>query len=74
MLPNLRWDVKQKVFVLPQMAQITTDDVYLFRKETYNIIGACMKVHQKLGHGFLEVVYKQAIEIELTKKGNSISA
>jgi GxxExxY protein len=58
----------KNTFVLPQMAQITTDDLYSFKKETYDIIGICMKVHRTLGHGFLEVVYKQAIEIELTKK------
>jgi GxxExxY protein len=31
---------------------------------TYKIIGLCMEVHRKLGHGFLETVYKDAIEIE----------
>jgi GxxExxY protein len=31
---------------------------------TYKVIGLCMEVHRKLGHGFLEVVYKDAIEIE----------
>jgi GxxExxY protein len=50
------------------MAQINTDAIYPFRKDTYEIIGICMKVHGKLGHGFLEIVYKEAIEIELAKK------
>jgi GxxExxY protein len=34
---------------------------------TYKIIGICMEVHKHLGHGFLEVVYKDAIEIEAKK-------
>ena len=37
----------------------------LYREEeTYKIIGACMKVHQELGSGLLEVIYKDALEIE----------
>jgi GxxExxY protein len=31
---------------------------------TYSIIGACMKVHRFLGCGFLEIVYKDAMQIE----------
>lgn len=37
----------------------------LYREEeTYKIIGACMKVHQELGSGLLEIIYKDALEIE----------
>lgn len=35
---------------------------------TYQIIGICMEVHRQLGHGFLEKVYKEAIEIEAGSK------
>jgi len=41
----------------------------LFKEYSYAIIGACMEVHNYLGPGFLEVVYKDAIEIELTRRG-----
>jgi GxxExxY protein len=34
--------------------------------QTYAIIGACMEVHKTLGHGFLEPIYQDALEIELT--------
>ena len=35
---------------------------------SYKIIGACMKVHSFLGHGFLEVVYKDSMQIEFDKE------
>ncbi len=50
------------------MALIHTDGSFLFSRETYEIIGACMKIHRKLGHGFLEIVYKDAIEVELANR------
>lgn len=42
---------------------------YYYKEETYLIIGICMEVHRVLGHGFLEVVYKDAIELELIDRG-----
>lgn len=44
------------------MAKIIED--LLFKEECYKIVGLCMKVHSKLGKGFKEVVYKDALEIE----------
>jgi GxxExxY protein len=43
---------------------------FLFKDETYQIIGICMEVHNILGHGFLEIVYKDAIEYELQQRKN----
>jgi len=37
---------------------------YPFSDEVYRIIGACMEVHSELGKGFLEIVYKDALEYE----------
>lgn len=36
----------------------------LFEEETFKVIGACINVHKKLGNGFSEAVYQQAIEKE----------
>ena len=36
----------------------------LFHKEeAYQVIGQCMEVHNELGHGFAEIVYKDALEL-----------
>ena len=40
----------------------------LYEQESYNIIGACMKVHKNLGAGFLESIYQEAIEKEFEKQ------
>ena len=43
----------------------------LYREEeTFKIIGICMEVHRNLGPGLLEVVYKDALEIEF--KANNL--
>ncbi len=34
----------------------------IFKKEVFEIVGYCMEVHNELGHGFLEIVYKDALK------------
>ena len=39
----------------------------IHKEESYIIIGKCMEVHNELGAGFSEIVYKDALEYELKK-------
>jgi len=39
------------------------------KEESFEIIGICMDVHNQLGAGFLEIVYKDALEYEFKKIG-----
>jgi len=48
----------------PEMFYARKDDFPL-KAETYKIIGRAMEVHKTLGKGFLEIVYKDALELEL---------
>ncbi|HEY1039138.1 MAG TPA: GxxExxY protein [Bacteroidia bacterium] len=40
---------------------------------TYKIIGCCYDVHNELGKGFSEIVYKDALEYELNRKNISFT-
>ena len=37
---------------------------FIFKQETYEIIGLCMDVHRILGFRFSEIAYKDAIVVE----------
>ncbi len=41
----------------------------LYKEECYAIIGKCIEVHKELGHGFLEIVYKDALELVFQQDG-----
>ena len=43
--------------------QTSTNVEIIYKEESYEIIGKCMEVYNELGHGFLEVVYKDALEV-----------
>jgi GxxExxY protein len=39
----------------------------LLKKEVYSVVGAAMEVYNELGPGFLEAIYHEALELELTR-------
>ena len=41
----------------------------IHKEESYRAVGICMEVYNNLGNGFLEVVYKDALEYELKNAG-----
>lgn len=41
----------------------------VYKEESYRIIGACFEVYKEMGCGFLEAVYQECLEIELTAQG-----
>ena len=42
----------------------------IYKEEVYKIVGLCMEVHNELGRGFSEIVYKDAIEYECEQNGH----
>ena len=45
-----------------------TDDFPL-KDETYQVLGGCFEVYNEMGRGFLESVYQECLEVELTSYG-----
>jgi len=41
----------------------------IYKEESYKVVGAAYKVYNALGHGFLEAVYQEALEIEFQRQG-----
>lgn len=41
----------------------------VYAQESYKIVGAAFEVYNKMGHGFLEAVYQECLELEFKKRG-----
>jgi GxxExxY protein len=40
----------------------------LYREETHRLIGFCMEIHRELGKGYDEVIYKDALVVDLGRE------
>jgi len=41
----------------------------IYKEESYAIMGACFEVYKEKGHGFVEPVYQECLELELAAQG-----
>jgi GxxExxY protein len=41
----------------------------IYKEEVYRIVGTCLEVYKDKGHGFVESVYQDCLEIELDLQG-----
>lgn len=47
----------------------TNSEKELWQQEGYDLMAACFEVYNEMGPGFLEEVYQESLEIELTDRG-----
>ena len=41
----------------------------LYKKEIYQLVGFCLEIHRELGKGHDEMIYKDALVVELSRAG-----
>jgi len=41
----------------------------IYKEEIFQLVGLCMEIHRELGKGHDEVIYKDALVVELTRAG-----
>jgi len=41
----------------------------LYKEEVFQLMGLCMEIHRELGKGHDEVIYKDALVVELSRAG-----
>lgn len=47
----------------------TNSEQGFMQQEGYDFMAACFEVYNEIGHGFLEEVYQESLELELTERG-----
>jgi GxxExxY protein len=56
--------LSEEIYTLSDPEELYGQKDFIYRKETYNLISCCLEVHNALGRGFVEAVYKDALAIE----------
>jgi GxxExxY protein len=46
----------------------------LYKEEVFRLVGLCMEIHRELGKGHDEVIYKDALVVELSRAGIPLHA
>jgi len=46
-----------------------TEPTGFYQQEGYDFMAAAFEVHTEMGHGFLEEVYHESLELELSQRG-----
>ncbi|HZT23318.1 MAG TPA: GxxExxY protein [Verrucomicrobiae bacterium] len=41
----------------------------IYKSEVFQIVGFCMEIHRELGKGHNEAIYKDALDVELSRAG-----
>ena len=41
----------------------------LYKEEIYQLVGFCLEIHRELGKGHDEIIYKDALVVELSRAG-----
>jgi GxxExxY protein len=44
-------------------------DELLYKEEVFQLVGVCMEIHRELGKGHDEIIYKDALVVELSRAG-----
>ena len=60
--------VKSRSNQTPHEVRIKILSDLILKDEVFNVVGAAMEVYWQLGRGFLEPVYQEALEIELSRR------
>ena len=49
--------------------EFTRMDELLYKEEGFRLVGFCMEIHRELGKGHDEIIYKDALVVELSRAG-----
>ncbi len=44
-------------------------DELLYKEQVFQLVGLCMEIHRELGKGHDEIIYKDALVVELSRAG-----